>query len=123
MTIRGIAFPFGRSSTSFPATRTDDEVIADNIKRILQTPRGSRVMRPTVGSDTFHFVFESVGPVLRARLDHEVRRALAEGEPRVTVLFVSVEEISQPQGGTEVQVTVEYEVNRRPGIVAVGFRR
>ena len=123
MTIRGIAFPFGRSSTSFPATRTDDDVIADNIKRILRTARGSRVMRPGVGSDTHLFVFENVGPVLRARLDNEVRRALADGEPRVTVLFVTVQEVSQPQGGVEVLVTVDYEINRRPGSVVVGFSR
>lgn len=123
MTIRGIAFPFGRSATSFPATRTDDDVIRDNIRRILQTPRGSRVMRPGVGSDVFLFVFESIGPVLRARIDNEVRRALAEGEPRVTVLFVGIQEVPQRQGGVELVVTVEYEVNRRPGTVIVGFRR
>lgn len=125
MTILGISFPFGRSATSLPAGSVDDDVIADNIQRILLTPRGSRVMRPGTGSDMFGFVFENTGPVLRARIDNEVRRALAAGEPRAEVLFVGVEEraILADPGGTEVVVDVNYRVNlevRRTSVVFSG---
>ena len=123
MTILGISFPFGRSATSLPAGATDDDVIADNIQRILLTPRGSRVMRPGSGSDMFSFVFENTGAVLRARIDNEVRRALADGEPRAEVLFVGVEErtiLSDP-GGVEVVVDVEYRVNLEVRRTAVVF--
>lgn len=122
MTILGIRFPFGRSATSLPAGSEDNDVIADNIQRILLTPRGSRVMRPESGSDMFAFVFENTGPVLRARIDNEVRRALNAGEPRAEVLFVGVEEqtILADPGGVQVVVDVEYRVNldvRRTSVV------
>lgn len=109
MTIRGIAFPFQRSSFGLPAPRTDEDVVADNISRILQTPRGSRVMRPEAGSDTYSFLFENSGPLLRARIDNEVRRALAAGEPRARVLFVEVNE-REIDDGTEIVVDVTFEV-------------
>ena len=109
MTILGIAFPFGRSSTSLPAIATDEEVVADNIERILQTPRGSRVMRQDAGSDVYAFVFESTGPYLRARIDNEVRRAVGVGEPRARILRVDVTE-SETADGRQVVVDVTFEV-------------
>ena len=109
MTIRGLAFPFGRSSFGLPAPQTDEDVIADNITRIIQTPRGSRVMRPDAGSDTYAFVFESTGPLLRARIDHEVRRAVSAGEPRASILRVDVTE-RETDDGIEIVVDVTFEV-------------
>ena len=111
MTIRGLAFPFNKDATSFPAKTQDDDTIADNIRRILLTPRGSRVMRPSSGSDVLSFVFENVGDVLRARVEHEVRRSLADGEPRARVLAVNVQERESAAGGKEVFVEVVYEAN------------
>lgn len=90
MSILGIAFPFQKGTTEFPKKRTDDDVIEDNIRRILLTRLGERVMRPGAGSDTMSFVFESVGPVLRARISAEVKRAIADGEPRATIERVQV---------------------------------
>jgi|LNFM01.1.fsa_nt_gb phage baseplate assembly protein W len=109
MTIRGLAFPFGRSSFGLPAPATDEDVIADNIERIIQTPRGSRVMRPDAGSDTYAFVFESTGPLLRARIDHEVRRAVSAGEPRASILRVDTTE-RETDDGIEIVVDVTFEV-------------
>lgn len=109
MTILGIAFPFRGSSTSFPAVAEDADVIADNIERIIQTPRGSRVMRPDAGSDTYSFIFENSGPLLRARIDNEVRRAISAGEPRARILQVFVTERDLAEG-REILVEVMFEV-------------
>lgn len=111
MTIRGIAFPFRKGTTSLPAVVTDNDVIRDNIIRILQTMKGSRVMRPSTGSNVWAFVFENTGPVLSARMDHEVRAAIAQGEPRATVLTVAVSEESRNDGGVNIIVAVVYKVN------------
>jgi phage baseplate assembly protein W len=111
MAIKGIAFPFRKSATSFPATVDDSDVIKDNITRILQTIKGERVMRPKSGSGVWSFVFDNTGPIFSARMDHEVRRAIAEGEPRAVVLNVSTGEEERKDGGTNVVVTVTFAVN------------
>lgn len=90
MTIADIAFPFNRDSISFPARHLDHDVIEDNIRRILLTRRGERVMRPEVGSSLHDFVFRSMGTVLQSEIEAEVRRALSVGEPRIRVLSVIV---------------------------------
>lgn len=122
MAITGIAFPFDKGTTSFPDTSEDERVIADNILRILQTPVGSRVMRPGTGSRVYNFIFRSIGPVLNAQMASEVRRAINEGEPRAKVLGVEVTEERRRDGERNVVVTVNYEVNLRPDSVSVSFR-
>jgi len=121
MTIKGISFPFRRGTFSFPATAEDNDVIRDNIIRIMQTISGERVMRPTSGSKVLTFVFENTGPVLNARIDHEVRRAIAEGEPRANVVDVRLTEESRNDGGINIIVLVTYKVNLDVQQVAVQF--
>lgn len=122
MAIIGISFPFSRSSQSFPAKSTDADVVADNIRRILGTYVGSRVMRPTVGCRVLAYVFNSTGPVLNAQIINEVGRAIAEGEPRARVLDISVsEEGALGSSDRHVVVNVVYEVNTRIGSVSVTY--
>jgi len=111
MTILNIAFPFNKGSTSFPASNEDDDVIEDNIRRIVQTRRGERVMRPNQGSDTMDFVFENIGPMLQASVNYEVRRALAAGEPRIQVLRVlTLQKENKAVKGYTVIVVIVYRV-------------
>jgi len=111
MGIIGISFPFQKGVTSFPRSSTDNDVIAENIQHILTTRRGERVMRPDAGSGVWEFVFENTGAVLNARIDNDVRQALAEGEPRVDVIQVNVTEEKRTDGDKDVVVEVVYSVN------------
>jgi len=121
MAIRDISFPFRKGVTSFPAMVEGDSVLADNIRRILLTPQGSRVMRPDVGSNLWEFIFDNVGPVLMARIDYEVRRAIAAGEPRVRVLQVSTDQVDLENGDTKITVEVYYEANGVVGTTSAAF--
>lgn len=123
MTIRGISFPFTISPTSLPQKSENDDVVADNILRILHTRVGERVMRPEIGSKVLDFVFENTGPVLRARMDFEVRRAIAQNEPRATVLNVYTYDTIVAGGETIINVEVIYEVQGNLQQVSTSFDR
>lgn len=111
MTVLGLAFPFQKGSKEFPRQKTDDDVIEDNIRRILLTRLGERVMRPGTGSDTMNFVFENIGPVMRARLAREVRRAISEGEPRARIERVQVlDRRDDVTKGRQIFVLLTYRV-------------
>ena len=123
MTITNISFPFTKDSESLPAQAVDADVVGQNIQRILLTRRGSRVMRPDIGSVIQDFVFENTGVLLRSRIATEVRRAVANGEPRATILDVQTLERENASGGIEVVVEVTFEVNRQVGITSMSFQR
>lgn len=122
MAIVGIAFPFQRGKTSFPMARREDDVISDNIKRIMLTRRGERVMRPGTGASIWDIVFDSTGSVMMARLDYEVRRSIAEGEPRARVLAVDAYEKWQ-ENGMAVVVNVVWDHNEQIQQTAVDYTR
>lgn len=122
MTIIGVKFPFQRGLTSFPDTRTDADVVEDNILRILQTRKGERPMRPQTGSSIYDFIFENTGAVLNARVDHEVRRQIAEGEPRASVLSVGVGEQSRSDGSKNMIVALTWSFNREIRQTAVTYQ-
>lgn len=107
MALIGIAFPFAKGYSSFPMQSFDSDVLDDNIRRIILTRPGERVMRD-VGSGAWAFTFENTGPVMRAKVRSEVRRAIMDGEPRVIVLNVYVSE-ADTDHGTVVSVTVEWK--------------
>jgi phage baseplate assembly protein W len=107
MTLIGISFPFAKGYSEFPMKSYDSDVLEDNIRRIVMTRPGERVMRD-VGSGAWAFVFDNTGPVMRAKVRSEVRRALMDGEPRVTVLNVYVTEMDV-EDGTLVDVTIEWK--------------
>jgi phage baseplate assembly protein W len=122
MTIRNISFPFTKDSTSFPASAVDDEVVGQNIQRILLTPKGSRVMRRDQGSKILAFVFESTGQLLSSRMNTEVKEAIAAGEPRADVLRVETIERETASGGKEVLAEVTFRVNGRIRTTSVAFQ-
>ena len=122
MTIRGISFPFSKGAQSFPATKTEADVVEDNIRRVLETRRGERPMRFRTGSNVWDFIFENVGDLLNARVDNEVRRALAEGEPRAKVLAVSVTEQFRPDGAKNMVVLIAWVFNRQVRQTAVTYQ-
>jgi phage baseplate assembly protein W len=121
MGIIGIAFPFRGGETSFPMTRMDADVIADNIQRILETRKGERPMRPNAGSIIWDFIFENTGAVLNARIDYEIRRALSDGEPRAAILATSVYEQLRFDGSKNIVVTVTWSFKNELRQTAVSY--
>ena len=88
--IIGIGFPFARGGGSLPATVEDESAIDASVRQIIEVGRGERVMRPLAGSLVWTFVLDTNNALLQAKVQREVRRAIREQEPRVTVVNVDV---------------------------------
>ena len=75
---------------------------------VLSTAPGERLMRPEFGCRIWELMFEPVTPNLLGLLDHAVREALAQWEPRVTV--EDVETVPEPQNPSLITIYVTYRV-------------
>lgn len=103
--IIGIAFPFRKESGEFPKKAINIDAIKSDIISLFKTPLRSRIMRPTFGSNKEDLVFESTGPLLRARLERNIRQTILNHEPRVRVVAINIVEEK-----TLVTATVLYVV-------------
>lgn len=104
-TYTGIAFPFGKSGTSFPASVEDDELIKQSLVQIVTTAKGERVMRPDVGSNAMSYVFENNTAVLSAVIRREISTAISQLEPRAIV-----RDVQAIRNKNEVIITILYVV-------------
>lgn len=120
----GLAFPFGKSATSFPAAAEDDALIKQEMEQLLLTSKGQRVMRNDLGADVQSFVFESNDVLLESNIRTVVLNAFARFDPRVIVRQVTVERTgATPNNLENVTPTISYVVpaTQTEGTVAVEF--
>lgn len=84
--------------------------LRQSVRDILQTPRGSRVMRRDYGSDLFALVDQNLTGVTLARIYAATVLALRQWEPRLRVLRVVASNLGQsaPVGQVELEIEAEY---------------
>lgn len=104
---KGIAFPFHKGNVAFPDTVIDEELIKQSIIRIILSPKGERVMRPSFGSGVFDMVFDNNDDVFTIAMQRAVRSSIGQFEPRVIVTDVRVD---RNEDAGEAVVTVGYVI-------------
>jgi len=89
--LNSISFPFRYGEGMFPVPAKGIDAVLASVRSLILTGRGERVMRPRIGLGANRYVFESVSPLLRARIIHELHSAITAHEPRANVLNITVE--------------------------------
>jgi len=80
--------------TNDVSLKKDVEAVKQSVVNILSTNRGERPFMPDFGANIQGFLFENVDSVTSALIEEQIRSAIANYEPRVRVLEVSVEDLS-----------------------------
>jgi uncharacterized protein len=87
---RGFGFPLRVGAAGSLAMVADDREIEEAIRIILATSPGERSMRPEFGCRIHDHVFAPVSADTAGVLEYEVRSALTQWEPRITLNDVSI---------------------------------
>lgn len=114
----GISFPFRKEGGEFPKRAVNIEAVRSDLISLFETPLRSRIMKPTFGSNKEQLVFESTGPLLRARLERNIRQTIFVNEPRVSVVDVAIEETN-----TLVTATILYIVQGVSDTIEISIER
>lgn len=105
-----IAFPFAVDRTggiAFAASEVD--VARQHIVSAVGTQPGERVMRPQYGCDTMSHLFDPNDAVTGGLLEAEIRQAVGELVPEVTLTEVA---IGGDVGSGTVTITTAFVLNR-----------
>jgi len=85
----GLELPFARSRTGlFGLTETTLEQAGHNIKNLLLTAKGERVMQPDFGSDLRALLFEQADEDIEERIEETILESISTWLP-----YISVEKI------------------------------
>lgn len=87
---RGFAMPFRIEREGGVAAEAGPEKLRDNVVHILLTGLGERVMRRDYGAGLRQLLHEPVSDALLSVVQHQVIKAIAQGEPRVEVTSLKI---------------------------------
>ncbi len=113
--VKTLAFPYQVGKVKFPAMATPNRPVFDSITSLLTTGRGERVMRPLFGVNVSRFVFDTITPIMQARIAADVTQVIQTYEPRADVIsVVPTLEKSDTNKKTVVVLDIVYSENGQP---------
>lgn len=111
----GFNFPFQPSTGSLGYLEVTDDIVSAiiaNVRSLLLTNRGERVMHIDFGCNLIEFLFESRTNGLRSRIAERVKNQLSKWMPFVTLtgLFVTFSEDDPaiPENGFHIHIDLVY---------------
>ena len=105
----GVRFPLDHSQEGFfYKTKTILEQAKANMRNLLLTSKGERVMQPEFGSTLMDVIFNQ-GPDVENDIDEAIREAVSNWLP-----YVLINEINMFQEGNQVDVSIDFSVSLEP---------
>lgn len=117
--ITDIAFPITFDENGGARLNGPDDDIRQSLTLLLSTRRGERLLRPEYGCDLMQFAFESVNYSLISRIRNEITQSIAQFEPRVENVSVSVDGNSGDAGA--LVILIEYRVRENAHEQSMSF--
>lgn len=118
----GVTLPFERGNNGYFAQsyQTIDQ-IKSNIKNLLLTKRGERIMHPTFGTALYEALFEQNTDDLEIKVQNSIEESIARWMP-----FVSIEEIIVDQSNTNrdrysFNISLSFKVSGQQNLETVTF--
>jgi len=111
----GLKMPFTRDRAGlFGQTETTLEQAGHNIKNLLLTSKGERVMQPEFGSDLRDLLFEQYTEDLTDRIKDAIQEAMSTWLPYIVISSVDVieDETNPNQTKVDLDFSLNYEPNR-----------
>tara|TARA_Y100001963_G_C6517832_1_gene325187 strand:- start:1 stop:444 length:444 start_codon:yes stop_codon:yes gene_type:complete len=114
----GIDYPFHKSNGVegwFKSTETTIEAVKNNIKLLLLTTRGERLMQPTLGLNLRRFLFEQFTDESRITIENEIVDTFRTFLPFVEIkdLVIGMDE-TDAIGKNKLTISVLFNIIRDP---------
>ena len=109
----GLKLPFNRGRSGlFQQSQTTLEQAGSNIKNLLLTAKGERIMQPNFGSRLRDLLFEQYTEDLTERIKQEIQEAMSTWLPYIDIAKVDV--IQSETNPTETKVDIDFSLNYEP---------
>ena len=110
----GVKFPleYNRVDGFFPQSKTVREQSKSNLRNLLLTSPGERVMQPTFGSNLKAILFDSFDEIKSDNIEEAIREAVNRQLPYITINDVIV--VQDNQTDNRVLVSVDYSTTLEP---------
>lgn len=117
----GITLPLQIGDVAFNQSFTTLEQVRTNIKSLLLTKRGERVMQPNLGSGLDELVFDMNDENLATDLEDTIVSTLEQWLPYVTVEEINIEQTDELKDTNRVNISLTFRIGDSINLNEVTF--
>jgi hypothetical protein len=117
----GISLPIQIGNVAFNQTFQTIDQVKSNIKNLLLTKRGERVMQPEFGSGLQEVLFEFNDDELSQRIEETITTAIDRYIPSVSIESIVVESTDALKDSNQVNISLTFRVIGNQNVQNVTF--
>jgi phage baseplate assembly protein W len=117
----GISLPIQIGGSGFTQTFNTTEQIKSNIKNLLLTQKGERVLQPEFGSGLHEILFDFNNDDIEGKIEDAINEAFEQWLPYVTIADIVVEQTDALKDRNQINISLKFQVNGSVDLNEVTF--
>ena len=117
----GISLPIQITNTAFEQTFQTSEQVKSNIKNLLLTKKGERILQPEFGSGLQALLFEPNVDDFEGRIEDTINESLEQWLPYVTAEEIEVDSSNELRDNNRINVSVKFRIGNNADLNEVTF--
>ena len=117
----GISLPLQIGGAGFTQTYNTTEQIKSNIKNLLLTQKGERILQPEFGSGLHEILFDFNNDDIEGKIEDAINAAFEQWLPYVTIEQIDVESTNNNRDNNLINVSVTFGLLNQPDLNTVSF--
>tara|TARA_B110000114_G_scaffold16265_1_gene15750 strand:+ start:27 stop:455 length:429 start_codon:yes stop_codon:yes gene_type:complete len=106
----GITLPLQFGENTFEQSFQTKDQIKSNIKNLLLTKRGERILQPQFGSGLQSLLFEPNVDDLEGRIEDTINDSLKQWLPYVTADEIDIESTDELRDNNKINVSIKFKI-------------
>ena len=106
----GITLPLQFGESTFEQSFQTKDQIKSNIKNLLLTKRGERIIQPEFGSGLQSLLFEQNVDDLEGRIEDTINESLEQWLPYVTAEEIDIESTDELRDNNKINVSIKFRI-------------
>jgi phage baseplate assembly protein W len=117
----GISLPLQIGGNGFTQTYNTTDQLKSNIKNLLLTQRGERILQPEFGSGLHEILFDFNDDDIEGKIEDAINEAFEQWLPYVTVADIVVEQTDALKDRNRVNISLTFQVDGSVDLNEVTF--
>lgn len=117
----GITLPLTFGENTFEQSYLTKDQVKSNIKNLLLTKRGERILQPEFGSGLQSLLFEQNVDDLEGRIEDTINESLEQWLPYVTADQINIESTDELRDSNRLNVSIDFRIGEDISLENVTF--
>jgi phage baseplate assembly protein W len=117
----GITLPIQIGNTAFNQSFTTKQQVSSNIKNLLLTKKGERLLQPNFGSGLQELLFDFNDDRLAGKIEEVITESITNWLPYVDIKQIDVEQSNENKDRNQVEISITFGVANTPDLNQVTF--